>query len=217
MSYNLSDIDAIIFDMDGTMWNATESYAKVWNQTCASFGMEAGFKGSDLVKYMGMSIDSILDHLLGDDLVVGRQQFLEALAVQEDAMMPLLGGELYPGIVDCLEQLSRHYRLFMLSNCSARGLINFVNATGTAHFFEGLLTQGERPVEKSENLKYMTEKYSLKCPTYVGDTQEDCNQAHNAGLPFVHAQWGFGSCSNAEWHFVTIQDLTQNFLNTTQL
>ena len=213
MNCSMSHIDSIIFDMDGTLWNATESYAKIWNVTCKDFGIEAAFTGADLEQFMGMSIEDIMGHLLGD-IQVDKSAFLKVLGENEDKMMPSLGGVLYPGVKECLERFSKHYRLFMLSNCSKRGLLNFVNYTGTSQLFEGLLTQGERPVEKNENLQFMAANYSLRCPAYVGDTQADCDQAHLAGMPFIHAAWGFGQCRDAEWRFATINDMTTSFLNT---
>ncbi len=217
MNHSLDDIDSIIFDMDGTLWNATESYAKIWNATCNSFGVEAAFSGGDLVHYMGMSLEQIMMNLLGDELPVSNDVFLTRLGEYENMMMPSLGGVLYPGVKECLEKLHGKFRLFMLSNCSPRGLRNFVNFTGTAHLFEGLLTQGERPVEKCDNLLYMVSEYSLKHPTYVGDTQADCDQCHAASLPFTYATWGFGNCINPEWKFSTIEDMTTSFLNTKSL
>lgn len=201
MISKFTDIDALIFDMDGTMWNATESYAKVWNRTCDTFGIKCHFDGVSLEKYMGLSIDSIMVHLLGTELNFDKELFLETLFRHEQEMMPSLGGILYPGVMQSLPLLQERFKLFMLSNCSARGLVNFVNSTGTAQYFDGLLTQGERHVEKSENLRYMIERYSLKNPVYIGDTQNDCDQAHLAGIPFIFAQWGFGSCLNPDVSF----------------
>ena len=60
MGTDLQNVDALIFDMDGTLWNATESYAKIWNETCACFGMKTHFVGSDLLQYMGMGIEEIV-------------------------------------------------------------------------------------------------------------------------------------------------------------
>lgn len=209
MKSGFSNIDSIIFDMDGTLWNATESYAKVWNKTCEHFGIEASFTGSDLVRYMGMSIKSIMEHLLGGEIHVEKAVFLEKLGETEALMMPTLGGILYPETLESLERLHETHRLFMLSNCSSIGLRNFVNYTHTAHLFEGLLTQGERPVSKSENLRYMMEHYSLRAPVYVGDTQDDCDQAHEAGIAFIHAGWGFGDCHDADGRFDSMQSFVQ--------
>lgn len=213
MNLSPGNIDALIFDMDGTLWNATHSYAKVWNATCQDLGIDASFRGSDLMKYMGMSLDEILEHLLGDTVNVDRSVFLKLLGENENNMMPSLGGVLYDGVSEGLIALSKRYRLFMLSNCSARGLVNFTAFTGTACLFEGLLAQGERPVSKSENLRYMKQHYSLQNPIYVGDTQADCDQAHDASIAFAFAKWGFGTCTSADLCFDSFSSLAQHFLD----
>ena len=168
MNYSIANIDSIIFDMDGTLWNATESYAKIWNVTCNEFGIKAAFNGADLEKFMGMSIEDIMIHLLGDNRNVDKVQFLKMLGENEVAMMPSLGGVLYPSVKECLEKLHGNYRLFMLSNCSSKGLLNFVNFTGTAHLFDGLLTQGERP------FKVRPARFSSTyCPTTSSTASRD--------------------------------------------
>lgn len=199
MGTDLQNVDALIFDMDGTLWNATESYAKIWNETCACFGMKTHFVGSDLLQYMGMGIEEIVGHLLGDNTPADMPQFMTVLYHLEDKLMPTLGGVLFPGVKEGLERLSKRYRLFMLSNCSKRGLVNFTTFTGTTHLFEGLLSQGERPASKNENLRHLIDSYSLAGPVYVGDTQGDCDQAHLAGVPFFFAAYGFGQCADADW------------------
>ena len=213
MNLSPGNIDALIFDMDGTLWNATHSYAKVWNATCQGLGIDASFSGSDLMKYMGMSLDEILEHLLGDTVNVEKSVFLKLLGENENNMMPSLGGVLYDGVSEGLTALSKRYRLFMLSNCSARGLVNFTAFTGTTCLFEGLLAQGERPVSKSENLRYMKQHYSLQNPIYVGDTQADCDQAHDASIAFAFAKWGFGTCTSADLCFDSFSSLAQHFLD----
>ena len=208
----LKDVDSIIFDMDGTLWDATESYARVWNETCSQFGINTFFTGKELAPYMGMSIDDILIHLLGGNLPMDKKVFMDVLFKNESILMPKLGGILFSGVKEGLEMIHRHYRMFMLSNCSARGLKNFVLFTKTEMLFEGLLSQGERPASKSENLAYMIDRYSLKVPVYVGDTQADCDQAHLAGIPFVFTEYGFGKCYNADWQYNTPDSMFNAFL-----
>ena len=206
------NIDSLIFDMDGTLWNATESYAQVWNATCADFGIEAHFTGHDLEQFMGMSISDIMSHLLGGHMGVDNRLFLQELERHEYEMMPRLGGVLYPNVIAGLESLRSSYSLFLLSNCSSRGLVNFVNVTSTQHLFKGLLSQGERPVSKCDNLLYMKQRYRLSAPAYVGDTQADCDQAHKAGIPFIFVEWGFGTCVNPDWSFSSFEMLEQELL-----
>ena len=198
--------------MDGTLWDATASYAKIWNVTSAEHGIDLHLTRDDLLPLMGKSIGDILHELMGD-CTINEAAFLESLMANEHAMMPQLGGVLFPGVKEGLERLKEHYRLFMLSNCSSRGLVNFTAYTGTTHLFDGLLTQGERPVAKSENLKYMKERYSLESPAYVGDTQSDYDNATAANVPFVFASYGFGHCENPRWTCADFDELVNLFLD----
>ena len=35
----MTQFDSLIFDMDGTLWDAVDSYVAVWDATFAEFGM----------------------------------------------------------------------------------------------------------------------------------------------------------------------------------
>ena len=43
----------------------------------------------------------------------------------------------------------------------------------------------------------MVEKHGLKNPVYVGDTALDAKSAAQAGVPFIHANYGFGQVEDA--------------------
>lgn len=210
----LKSIDSLIFDMDGTLWNATSSYAKIWNHTCKSFGFEVEFTGEQLVPFMGMSLDDIMRHLVGDNFCVREEDFLKELESTENRLMPSLGGVLYPGVIEGMQHLKEHFRLFMLSNCSTNGLKNFTTYTDTTTLFEGLLSQGERYASKSENLSFLKDKYSLLNPLYVGDTQADCDQAHGAGMLFAFATYGFGTCEDPDFSFNNFKELSSCLIDS---
>ena len=42
---------------------------------------------------------------------------------------------------------------------------------------------------------------------YVGDTEGDENAAHAAGIPFIHAAYGFGAAQNPEGTIWNLSDL----------
>ncbi|GEM_PF-4661522 len=145
-------VDALIFDMDGTLWNATASYAQVWNVALLQFGIEAHFTASDMLPFMGMPIELIMNGLLSQYTQLDHAKFLDLAFKLEIDMMPQLGGVLYPGVRDRLEKLSKFYKLFLLSNCGAQGLKNFMNFTGTQPLITDSISYGENPVPKSQNL-----------------------------------------------------------------
>ncbi len=216
MNVSLNLIDAIFFDMDGTLWNASDSYAEVWNIALSLFGKKGHFTGSDMHPYMGMAIEDIMTGLLSEYEGLDHQEFLaKAMQIEVD-LMPVRGGVLYPGVFDGLEKLSRHYKLFMMSNCGPTGLVNFMSFTKTRPFFIDSLTYGENPAPKSVNIQHLVMKHHLQHAVYVGDTQADCDESHKAGLPFVHAAYGFGQCNDPEWRITSFGDFVSLFLEQYQ-
>lgn len=193
----ITPVDSLIFDMDGTLWDAVDSYAVIWNVTLDQFGIEhAPVTRDDLMRLMGSYLDDILDQLIPD--LSMRRPLLEKVMINEAEMMPRLGGHLYPHVKELIPQLARHYRLFMVSNCGVRGLENFVSYNGLQPYFEDLLSHGSTGKSKTENILTLIDRYSLKRPVYVGDTQSDADSAHKAGVPIIWTRYGFGKVTDAD-------------------
>ncbi len=206
-------IDGIIFDMDGTLWDAVQSYCDVWNETIAHFGIKRSeVKYDELVVLMGKHLRDIYDCLIGD-CFENRELFIERLIEDERRMIPVIGGKLYEGVDETLEKLGKQCKLFMVSNCSADGLNNFLTFTGLSHHFVENLTYGSTGVDKSVNIRRLLDKYNLKRAVYVGDIQKDADSTHAAGIEFVHAAYGFGKVSDAEFSIQNFKELETIVLN----
>ncbi|MDE6301879.1 MAG: HAD family hydrolase [Muribaculaceae bacterium] len=201
-------IDALIFDMDGTLWDAIPSYCRVWDETCAQLGVSRRpVEYQELLGLMGKPLGEIFEDLIGSD-VIDRTTFVSALAATEDRLMPELGGRLFDGVRETLEALrSRGVRLFMVSNCSGFGLDNFLNFTGLKPLFEDWLSFGATGVDKDVNLLALRDRYRLHRPVYVGDIQRDSDSTHQAGMEFAWAAYGFGTADDAEFVLHTPADL----------
>lgn len=189
--------DSIIFDMDGTLWDAVDSYCQIWNETFLQFGIQQIVNREDLLKCMGMPIDEIFHHIVKID--VDKNEYLKLLDKNELKLMPVLGGKLYPGVAEGIPFLAPHYKLFMVSNCGADGLNNFLSYTKLESYFCDTLTHGETQLSKADNIKLLIKRHNLKNAVYVGDTQGDCDAAHKANIEMIFAKYGFGECENAEY------------------
>lgn len=203
--------DSIIFDMDGTLWDAVDSYRQVWLQTFKDLGLEGTVTRQQLIECMGQTIDTIYNRLVNDDR--HRKEFLKQLEYNEMYMMPYLGGVLYPGAREWIPQLAQQYKLFMVSNCGSDGLHNFLRFTELTPYFLDTLTYCQTKPQKDGNIDLLRQCYNLQAPIYVGDTEGDCASAHLAGIPMMHAEWGFGTAQNADYRASSIEHLARFFLS----
>ncbi len=207
--------DSLIFDMDGTLWDAVGSYARVWNRTLDDLGSDAPrITYAALAPCMGLTLEGIAERILPGG-VPEPDRFFDLLGANEHAMMPTLGGRLYPGVEETLRRLKdAGIRLFMVSNCGPTGLPNFVEATGLKGIFTDLRSLGSTGKPKDENMRDLIGQYGLQAPVYVGDTAGDQAYTRRAGIPFVWASYGFGkNVAGADFTLTQFNDILKLFPN----
>jgi phosphoglycolate phosphatase len=201
--------DALIFDMDGTMWDAVDTYAEIWNMAFEREGIERRITRNDLLALIGTPIDDIMRHFVPAERV---EHLLKAIALLVVTELPRLGGKLYEGVQEGVNKLSKHYKLFMLSNCDELELPIFVRYAGIEPYITDTIAYGNTRLRKAENMRLLVEKYNLRHPVYIGDTDSDCSEAHRAGIPFVWMSYGFGTTNKAQLQFDCFSDLTKHFV-----
>lgn len=196
----MKNYDSIIFDLDGTLWNSSETVAEAWNTALAEGGHSLRITGADVLSHMGKSMDVIMRDVFGADISdEAVAEFLEMLSAQEIKHIEEKGGVLFPELEKNLSLLRENYRLFIVSNCQKGYIEAFLKAHGLSEYFEGFMCWGDTKLHKGETNKRLIEKYSLENPVYVGDTEGDHASAVFAGIPFVHAAYGFGKVSGADY------------------
>lgn len=58
-----SRTDGLIFDMDGTLWDAVDTYARIWNEVFLRAGKEVHITRESLIGNIGIPIPKILANL----------------------------------------------------------------------------------------------------------------------------------------------------------
>ena len=202
--------DALIFDMDGTLWDAVDTYAEIWNMAFEREGIEQRITRNDLLALIGTPIDDIIRHFVPADQVEHLLQVIAGLVVTE---LPRLGGRLYEGVQEGIATLAQHYQLFMLSNCDELELPIFVRYAGIEPYITDTLAYGNTHLRKADNMRLLAEKYHLQHPVYVGDTDSDCSEAHRAGVPLVWMSYGFGTTDRSQLQFDIFSDMVNHFIN----
>lgn len=190
--------DAIVFDLDGTLWDSTETVAAAWTAVVRAMGQPGRtLSAADIAGVMGMAHRDIYRTLF-PGLPEARQEAL-ALACyrEEERALHAEGGRLYPGVAEGLPRLARRFGLFIVSNCQQGYIETFLAWSGLGPLIRDFECHGNTGATKAENLRALVDRNALAAPVYVGDTESDRQAALAAGVPFVHAAYGFGTVSGA--------------------
>lgn len=199
-------MDAIIFDVDGTLWDSTEEVAISWNQAIAAHtDQQADLTGQSLKHLFGKTMDEIFQFLL-PSLPKEEQMRIGYLCYDyENEYLKQHPGRLYPGVREVLEALSKTKELYIVSNCQCGYIELFLEAGQLNPFIKDYLCFGDTLVSKDQTILQLMERHQLKDAVYVGDTQGDFEACEKAGIPFIFAEYGFGQVPSAK---VTIQRIT---------
>ena len=187
--------DGLLFDLDGTLWDSVDAICISWRRVLERRAPElAGLMTRENVtSCMGMLLPDIVKKVLPDLPPEQVQPVLKELLEEENAYVAVHGGVLYPQVPETLELLARDYPLCIVSNCQAGYIEAFFQAHGLEPYFVDYENPGRTGKNKAENIALVVARNGMKHPLYIGDTQGDYNAASAAGVPFLHAAYGFGS------------------------
>lgn len=203
-------LDGIIFDVDGTLWDSTETVAAAWNQAAEEFGgLNAHLSGVILKKQFGKPMNVIFKELFPSLSPKDRSRLEILCDEQERIYLKKTPGLFYPDVFDTIKTLSKSWPLFIVSNCQA-GYIDLVLEAGKlSPFIKGQLCLGETGLSKGKTLRSLMTRFGLESAVYVGDTQGDREACQEAGIPFIWATYGFGALSEASAAECSIHKLNE--------
>lgn len=200
--------DGILFDLDGTLWDATPVMVEVWAQLLAQRPhiVRPPVTAQEIHGNMGRLLEDIAARMFPGQSESERRSIMDEFCVMEEEVLARQGGCLFPGEEEVLSRLAEQCPLFVVSNCQNGYIECFYQGNGLGRFFSGEECAGRTGRPKSENIRMVAERYGLKRPVYIGDTALDCTSAGEAGVPFLHAAYGFGkvSCAHSVQTFAGI-------------
>ena len=186
-------VDGLIFDLDGTLWDASESCVKAWNQALQNKGVtDFVITQQHAHSFAGKLLDDIFAQYFTFLPKKEYQNMADAYAEQEKFHMREYGGKLYPDVRELLTQLSEIYPLFIVSNCLSGYIENFLQQHQLDHLFTDFECSGNTGRPKAENIGMIISRNQLKNAVYVGDTMGDFEAAKKNDIPFIYVEYGFG-------------------------
>lgn len=205
--------ESLIFDIDGTLWDSRSIIVEGYNQVLTAAGhADLCVTAEDLKRLFGKTMKEIADIMLTTLPEEERYPLMEKCIDTGDARLlddPCDIG--YPGVKETLEELSKRYRLFIVSNSQLGYPETTMEKLGITHLFQGHLCFGNTGTDKGTTIRILMEKHGIENAVYIGDTQGDYEAAVKAGLPFVWATFGFGVPDGYDVKIDRFCELTQHF------
>ena len=191
-------MENIIFDVDGTLWDSTEVVAQAWNKAIAEVGgTKVVVNAAILKREFGKTMKVIADNLFPDADEATKALLMKKCCVYEhEALEENEETLLYPAVVETIKELAQRHRLFIVSNCQTGYIELFMKKAGVEAYIEDWECFGDTGKVKGENIRLLMERNKLAGAVYVGDTQGDYEATQLARIPFIFAQYGFGSVEN---------------------
>lgn len=185
--------DGLIFDLDGTLWDSTETVAGAWTRALGNLdGAGREVTAEEIAGMMGKPHREIYRAMFPGMDEAEQERRILACYAEEERQLHRLGGNLYPGVAEGLTTLSRVFPLFIVSNCQQGYIESFLEWSALGGLFRDFECHGNTGLDKGANLEAVRKRNRLKRPLYVGDTQSDQEAAIKGGMPFIHAGYGFG-------------------------
>jgi len=189
-------VDSIIFDLDGTLWDSTEEVAFSFNKVLKEKypNVTDEVTASKLQSLFGKHLYEIAEKLFLSVPKEMSHQIIDDCCAYETVYLAENGAKLYDGLEEVLQELSKKYRLFIVSNCQEGYIQCFFKAyPHLEKYFIDYEYPGRSGKLKADNIRLVIERHHLQHPVYVGDTAGDADAAKEAGVPFIYARYGFGN------------------------
>lgn len=186
-------MDGIIFDVDGTLWDAREEMAYSWTEAVRTeVGLDCEITAERITCELGKPMHILVSNLFPEANEEQLEIIYKNMCLYENRRLMDYPGILYEGMVEAVKELSKSYPLFIVSNCHPGYIDVFLDTTGLREYFVDYNCPGDTGKLKGDNIKIIMEKNGLKDAIYVGDTQGDADACKEANIPMIFASYGYG-------------------------
>ena len=199
----------LLFDLDGTLWDSAAPVAESWNEVFRQEAPELPpLTVNDIHSVMGMTMKEISEALYPEIRLERRDEIFSRCCTYEVEYLYTHCGTLYPDFRATMETLrAEGFDLAVVSNCQ-RGYVDaFLTSSGSADLFLDYEEWERTGLTKGENIRLVMDRNRYAKGIYIGDTKKDREAALQAGIPFIHAAYGFGKVETPDGVIHQLSDL----------
>lgn len=185
---------AVIFDLDGTLWDASRAVTDSFNIKLEEMGIDRRISLEEMQSQMGKTLEDIA-HVFFDCVDPERAvDIMKKCTNFENKYIASHGGVLYDDLRVTLEKLrAMGFGVICVSNCQSGYIEAFLEYHMLADLFDDTECWGNTGNLKADNIKAVVMRNSIENAVYVGDTMGDYNSAMEVGVGFIHAAYGYGT------------------------
>ena len=190
----------LLFDLDGTLWDSAAAVAAAWNEVFQREDPSLPLLTvEDVHSVMGMTMQEIGQVLQPAFHSPRRKAVFDECCDYEVEYLHTHCGILYPDLRPVMETLkAQGYTLGIVSNCQTGYIDAFLTSSGTRDLFADYEEWGRTGRVKGENIRLVMDRLGFSRAVYSGDTRKDQEAALLAGIPFIHAAYGFGRAESPD-------------------
>jgi phosphoglycolate phosphatase len=205
--------EAIIFDLDGTLWDTCETCAIAWNNVVHRYQIKfREIVADDVRSVTGLPHERCIRETFRGLSESELLKLIEGTETEDNVMVAELGGNLYDGVEAGLARLAKQVPLFIVSNCQSGYIETFLRKFRFESCFKDIECWGNTKQAKPQNLAAIMKRNGLNSCVFVGDTTGDQAAANACGVPFWFVSYGFGTCDDADQSFGSFSELVDHAL-----
>ncbi|OMC71316.1 haloacid dehalogenase [Paenibacillus sp. FSL H7-0326] len=213
----LNKPEAMIFDMDGTLFQTESLLVPVYHKMFDILREEGHHEGATppeelILGSLGMLLPDIWKRVIPNSTEAAKLRADELLLQLELEGLEQGIGVLYPGVVDTLKALHDYgVKLYVASNGLEHYVKGVAKAYGIAHLFDDLYSAGEyATASKVDLVKLLLDKHNIRSAWMVGDRSSDVEAGVENGQTVIGCAYaGFGREDELKGSSALLNDFTE--------
>ena len=203
--------ESLIFDIDGTLWDSRQLVAEGYNIQLKQEGYDHLCVDAETLRPLfGKVMTEIADAILGSIEPPERYALMErCMKTENDYLFQNECRIGYPKVKETLEELSKKYRLFIVSNSQCGYPELCISKLGLGDYIEGHMCFGDTGTSKGKTIRTLINKHNIGSCIYIGDTQGDLEACREAGIPFIFCAYGLGQAESWDARIDAIEELLE--------